>query len=256
MGTGTARRLRALDGARLTLDRSDMLDGAEPGPVRLVVPTFLIEHDDGLVLMDTGLAPEAAQDAEQAYGEIGERVEFSPGQRVDAQLAALGVATTDVTHVVVSHVHFDHTGGLRLFPRARFLLGGGDRDAVVAPEADDIARPEDLDPVRDADWTFVVGDHDVFGDGAVTMLAMPGHTPGNTSLLVRLPRRTILLTGDTAHLRGALTTRAPMSADTDRALAAASLDRLVALAETHDAELWVTHDPDDWARFGGAGEIR
>ncbi len=255
MGTGTARRLWALDGARLTLDRSDMLDGAEPGPVRLVVPCFLVEHADGLVLMDTGLAPEAAADAVAAYGEIGERVAFTPAQRVDAQLAALGVTPDDVTHVVVSHVHFDHTGGLRLFPRARFLLGAGDRDAVLDPGASDIARPEDLAPTRDADWTFVDGDHDLFGDGAVTMLAMPGHTPGNTSLLVRLPGRTLVLTGDTAHLRGALTTRAPMSADTDRAQARASLDRLVALARTHDAELWVTHDPDDWARYGAPGEV-
>jgi N-acyl homoserine lactone hydrolase len=256
VGTGTARRLWALDGARLTQERSDMLDGAAPGPVRLIVPTFLVEHDDGLVLMDTGLAPDAAQgDAAVVYGEVGEQVEFTPSQRVDAQLAALGFAADDVTHVVVSHVHFDHTGGLRLFRHARFLLGAGDRDAVLDPASSEIARPEDLTPVRDADWTFVEGDLDLFGDGAVTMLVMPGHTPGNTSLLVHLPARSLVLTGDTAHLRGALTTRAPMSADTDRAQAGASLDRLVALAEEHDAELWVTHDPDDWERYGAPGEI-
>jgi N-acyl homoserine lactone hydrolase len=255
MGAGTAGRLWALDGARLTLERSDMLDGAEAGPVRLVVPTFLIEHDDGLVLMDTGFAPDAAQDAVAAYGEIGEQIEFTPAQRVDAQLAALGLAPGDVTHVVVSHVHFDHTGGLFLFPQARFLLGSGDRDAVLEPGASEIARPQDLTTVQDLDWAFVDDDHDLFDDGAVTMLAMPGHTPGNTSLLVRLPHRAIVLTGDTAHLRGALTTRAAMAADTDPEQARASLDRLVALAQTHSAELWVTHDPDDWERFGGAGEV-
>lgn len=54
MGTGTARRLWALDGARLTMERGDMLDGAAPGPVRLVVPSFLIEPDNGLVLMAPG----------------------------------------------------------------------------------------------------------------------------------------------------------------------------------------------------------
>lgn len=233
-----------------------MLDGAAPGPVGLVVPTFLVEHDDGLVLMDTGLAPEAAQDHTAAvYGEVGEQVEFTPTQRVDAQLASLGFTPGDVTHVVVPHVHFDHTGGLRLFCHARFLLGTGDRDAVLDPASSDIARPEDLAPVRDADWTFVEGDHDLFGDGTVTMLAMPGHTPGNTSLLVHLPGRSVVLTGHTAHLRGALATRAPMSADTDRAQAGASLDRLVALAQEHHAELWVTHDPDDWERSGAPGEI-
>jgi N-acyl homoserine lactone hydrolase len=72
--TGTARRLWALDGARLTLDRADMLDGAAPGPVELVVPSFLVEHDEGLVLLDTGLAPEAADDPAGTYGaELGAR---------------------------------------------------------------------------------------------------------------------------------------------------------------------------------------
>jgi N-acyl homoserine lactone hydrolase len=74
MTTGTARGLRALDGARLTLDRADMLDGAAPGPVELVVPSFLVEHDEGLVLLDTGLAPEAADDPAGTYGaELGAR---------------------------------------------------------------------------------------------------------------------------------------------------------------------------------------
>ena len=66
-----------------------------------------------------------------AYGEIGAQVSFDPAQRVDRQLERAGFAPSDVTHVVVSHVHFDHTGGLRLFPQARFLLGEGDRGALA-----------------------------------------------------------------------------------------------------------------------------
>ena len=116
----TARALWALDGARFTLDRADMLDGEEPGPVDLVVPTFLVEHDEGLLLLDTGFAPED-DDPVAAFGEVGEQIDVDPRRRVDAQLRAHGFATDDVTHVVLSHVHFDHTGGLRLFPRARFL---------------------------------------------------------------------------------------------------------------------------------------
>jgi glyoxylase-like metal-dependent hydrolase (beta-lactamase superfamily II) len=167
--TGTARRLWALDRARLTLDRADMLDGAAPGPVELVVPSFLVEHDEGLVLLDTGLAPEAAADPAGTYGaELGEKVRMAPAQRLDHQLAGVGVDPGDVTHVVLSHVHFDHTGGLRHLPHARFLLGAGDRGAVDGsdPEVAALARGEDLDPVRDADWTFVDGDLDLFGDGA------------------------------------------------------------------------------------------
>lgn len=257
MSTGTARRLWALDGARLTLDRADMLDGAAPGPVELVVPSFLVEHDEGLVLLDTGLAPEAADDPVGTYGELGARVRMTPAQRLDHQLAAVGVHPGAITHVVVSHVHFDHTGGLRHVPQATFLLGAGDRGAVDGADPDIVAlaRAEDLDPVRDADRLVVDGDLDLFGDAAVVMLAMPGHTPGTTSLLVRLPDRSVLLAGDTAHLHEALEHPAPMAADTVRRDALASLQRLVGLAHTHDAVVWVTHDPDDWARFGAPGEI-
>ena len=232
----TARRLWALDGARLTMDRAELLDGATPGPVSLVVPSFLIEHDDGLVLLDTGLAPEAV-DAQAAYGEIGRQIAFAPEKRVDRQLEALGYAPSEITHVVVSHAHFDHTGGLRLFPRARFLLGEGDRGAVDDPEASEVARAEDFAPAREFAWTFVEGDLDLFGDYSVVMLAMPGHTPGNTSLLVRFPGRTLLLTGDTAHLRSAVETPAPMGADTDPVAAVASLHRVRALAEEEHAEV-------------------
>jgi N-acyl homoserine lactone hydrolase len=159
-----------------------------------------------------------------------------PAQRLDHQLAGVGVDPGDVTHVVLSHVHFDHTGGLRHLPHARFLLGAGDRGAVdgADPDVAALARSEDLDPVRDADWTFVDGDLDLFDDGALVVLAMPGHTPGNTSLLVRLPAGTLLLSGDTAHLHEALRRPAPMAADTVRRDALASLQRLIGIAGTHE----------------------
>ena len=111
--------------------------------------------------------------------------------------------------------------------------------------------PEDLPPALDADWQFVHGHHDLFGDGSLVILSMPGHTPGNQSLLVRLPGRTVLLTGDTAHLHSALDHPAPMSADTDPAAAVTSQHRLSALAEQTDAQIWVAHDPHDWPASAG-----
>ena len=59
----------------------------------------------------------------------------------------------------------------------------------------------------------------------------------------------------TTHLRAADGNHRPMSADTDRDAAADSLRRLDALATDLNAEVWVGHDPEDWARFGGPGRI-
>lgn len=249
-------RLWALDGARLTMDRAELVEGLDPGPVTLVVPSFLVAHDEQLVLIDTGLAPDAARGPVAAYGaRLGERITFDGAARVDARLAELGFVPEHVGRVVLTHGHFDHTGGLRLFSHAEFLAGAGEREPLLGPDEHGITRDADVAPVRTADWRFVDGDHDVFGDGTLVLLALPGHTPGNLGVLVRLPGRTILLAGDTTHLRSALHDPAPMPTDTDRATALASLHRMIDLARAHGAELWVTHDPDDWADFGAPGEI-
>src|SRR5699024_9064934 len=123
-----AQRMWALDGARLTMGRDHLVVGGPSSMVTIPVPTFLIEHQRGLVLVDTGLMPEAAGDPYPVYGELVDQVgiEFEPHQRVDRQIEALGFEVADVDHVIVSHTHFDHTGGLRLFPHAQLYIGVGD----------------------------------------------------------------------------------------------------------------------------------
>src|SRR5262249_49023350 len=106
--TGRAKRLWALDGPTLTHDRSHLVVG-ETGIITFPVPCFLIEHARGLVLFDTGLVPEAAVDARKIYGEMAEAcgIAFRPEQAVDRQIEALGFRTGDVTHVLMSHAHWD-----------------------------------------------------------------------------------------------------------------------------------------------------
>ena len=253
----TAHRLWALDGAHLTMDRTELVDGAEPGPVTFPAPSFLVEHDGGLVLFDTGVTPVAAPDPGKAFGEAGPQITYDVSQRVDRQLEQLGVATSDVTHVVLSHAHFDHTGGLGLFAQARFLVGRGELPTAFwpGPGLGGAYRHADLDPTRRFDWTYLDAELDLFDDGGLVVLPMPGHTPGNLALLVRLPQRTILLTGDTAHLREALERLAPMEADADQEAAVRSLEAINRIAAENDAEVWVGHDPDDWQRFGAPGLI-
>jgi len=248
-----ARKLYALEGATATLDAGTLVMGAE-GTVTFPIPTFLIEHPRGLVLFDTGIATDAADDPRAVFGELADAVDltFTPEQRVDRQVQALGYRTEDVTDVLVSHSHFDHTGGLHLFPEANFHIGRGDLDYAhfPKPEAAHLFRVADLEPTRDYAWNEVTGDFDLFGDGTVVLLRMPGHTPGNGSLLVRLPSRNVLLTGDTVHLRSALTDELPMPTDHDTDQAVRSVRRLKQISETLDAMTWIAHDPEDWAEFG------
>lgn len=247
---GTALRMWALDGARLTLDSGILVVG-ESGTVTIPVPTFLIEHPRGLVLVDTGLAPAAADDAHAVYGQLADDagIEFHPDQRVDAQIEKLGFKVSDVGHVICSHAHFDHTGGLSLFPHAQLYIGAPDLPYAYWPYPAGAVffHTADLEATRSFRWNPLTGDHDLFGDGSVVVLRMPGHTPGNSSVLVRLANHTFLLTADTVHLRSALTGDLPMPSDYNTQQSVDSIRRLRQISLASDATVWIAHDPQDWA---------
>lgn len=86
----------------------------------------------------------------------------------------------------------------------------------------------------------------MFGDGSVVILATPGHTPGSTALLVRLPKTgPVLLSGDVVHLEAQWPLSAVPTWNTQRADSLASMNRLQKLASNLDATIIVQHDPAD-----------
>jgi glyoxylase-like metal-dependent hydrolase (beta-lactamase superfamily II) len=255
----TAKALWALDGARLYISASEMMPGA-PGTLEMPVPSFLIEHERGLVLVDTGLSPCAVDDEDAIYGWLRPLAvpKMTAGQAVDAQLAVLGRTVDDITHVIVSHSHFDHTGGLYLFPKAIHVINDAEWAHVHRPLEghERTIRQADFASVPADSWLRVSGDFDLFDDGAIVMLFLPGHTPGNTGVVVRLPTRTILLTMDTVHVRAAYDSETPLQYDVDPGQARDSIRRLKTIAATTNAEIWIGHDRDDWVRFDAPGQYR
>ena len=127
MSLGFARKMWALDCPTLTVDATTLMYGLS-GMITIPMPSFLIEHPKGLVLFDTGIAPEAITDPVGVYGQEladGLGIGGTPDQAVDKQIEALGYKTSDVTHVIASHFHFDHAGGTHLFPEAKHYHGAG-----------------------------------------------------------------------------------------------------------------------------------
>lgn len=257
----TARRAWALDGATLTFDASLLVLTAPPGRIPIPAPSFLIEHERGLVLFDTGMSPDASTDPERVFGPLYPQTgltSYTPDQRVDRQIETMGFRIEDITHVVLSHAHYDHSGGLYLFPRAQFFAGAAELPNAFWPHNPIYCRHfrlADLEPTRGFGWHPLTGDHDVFADGSVQILATPGHTPGHLSLLVRLPEGTLILTGDATHLRLGYEVIIHSGFDYSGSEATRSLQKLKRLADAEDATVWVNHDPEDWARFG-PGPIR
>lgn len=189
------------------------------------IHAFLLEHRDGLVLFDTGLDPAIAEDPGYISQAVGRvllkrifRLHIRPEDRLGARLRALGFDPADVRKVVVSHLHFDHIGGIGDVPQAELLVSQGewDRLSLPRPEHDWILREHVA--LRDAKWCQVHfapsddpllggfdGAYDVMGDGSMVLLPTPGHTPGSLSMLVRaegLPP--LLFVGDLTYQLDAL----------------------------------------------------
>jgi glyoxylase-like metal-dependent hydrolase (beta-lactamase superfamily II) len=216
------------------LRRDDDLDRQ----VRVPVPVYVIETAEERILVDTGLHPAAADDPARHYGRpdaIGPfqlEIEESVGERVD-------LAT--ITKVVLTHLHFDHAGGLRLLPSSVPIVVQR-REWDAGHDAAAVARnfylPVDYGSVEEQ-IVLVDGDHDLLGDGSIELLVTPGHTPGHQS--VRVGER-LVLGGDVVHFASAFDDhRFPVFAD-DFAAQASSADRLRALRDA-GATVLPGHDP-------------
>lgn len=255
----TAKRMWILDSPVLGIPAANLVNGAT-GMVDIPVPSYLIECERGLVLFDTGIAPAASDDPESVFGAALEHMtlEYPAERKIQNQIENLGFSLDDVTHVVTSHSHFDHCGGLFLFPRAKHYIGAGEIRWAYWPDPPGVEHFDGhmFDTLRDADWTYIPkgANHSLFGDGSVTILSTPGHTPGELSMSVRLPSQNFILTGDTVHMRESLTDLLPGPVDYNSREAIESIMLLKRLAESEQARLLISHDPEDWAEFPHAPE--
>jgi len=207
---------------------------------------YLVRHDDEYLLWDTGLpgglaGQPATTDPAAAFVPVLNRT-------IASQLTDLGLAPGAITRVGISHGHFDHTGQAADFPGATLLIGAAD-DAAFRGDT----LPFGFDPGSLAPWLTgdspldpVTGDRDIWGDGTATILAMPGHTDGETALLVNLADTgPVLLSGDVAHFHGQLEGNVVPSFNADRAESLASMARLREVAANLGATLVIQHEPAD-----------
>lgn len=152
-------------------------------PLRLPVPAYLIETASERILVDTGLHPDAVTDPDSRYGEGNPLAYFGLEQEIGlTEQVDLGT----ITRVVLTHLHFDHAGGLSLIPESVPVViqraeweAGQDRAGVER----NFFQPRDYADVP-PNLTLLDGDADLLGDGSIELLSTPGHTAGHQSVRV------------------------------------------------------------------------
>lgn len=222
------------------------LGGAYAGQTRSLVDTcYLVRHPKGDLVWDAGL-PDAINAAPDGVTEGVFKITVP--KTLESQLAEIGVAPADVEFFSASHSHFDHVGNANLFAGATFIVQKAERAFMFRDEARANAQEFALYNALEAAKTREIdGDYDVFGDGSVRIVSLPGHTPGHSALLVKLQNAgPVLLTGDLYHFTEARAKRTVPTWNTDPEETRRSMDTFEALADETGARVVIQHELADF----------
>jgi glyoxylase-like metal-dependent hydrolase (beta-lactamase superfamily II) len=246
---GVAQRLFRLDcGHSVANDESVWTPGENVGrSIEFSSTCWLIKHGSDWLLWDTGV-PETALNDPRGWSTLPKLIVYHLDKSLTDQLAEIGLKPDDVTRVAISHTHGDHIGNMGLFPNSTVLMqqaeyswihsANGPNDNVnqlMALARKLLGTPKKLQ--------LIDGDTDVFGDGSVTLVSTPGHTPGHQSLLVHLKNSGfIILSGDVVHLEGNFEKNIVPSLNTNKAQSIASMEKIRQMIATYNAALFINHD--------------
>jgi N-acyl homoserine lactone hydrolase len=236
--------------------------------ISLPLLAYVIHHPArGPIAVDTGLHPDAARSVREDYGAVNGVVfgSLRAGPETYAeQLHSVGVDPEDVRLALMTHLHADHTSGMRLLPNAEFACSRREwaaatsRLAAVGGYAP--RHLPDESRVRLIDWSDGVGHGpfartiDLLGDDSVLLIATPGHSPGHMSVLVRVAGRgEVLIVGDAVYTLESLREQIPPFRTDDEKRYLDSVRQLRAYAAANPGSpLIPTHDSQAWREYAAA----
>jgi N-acyl homoserine lactone hydrolase len=191
----------------------------EPGTLRdglgvgkLAMTVAVVERTDGsIVLVDSGYSEKVCANPIGALGwfrslsALG--LDCTAEDSIVRQLETLGYDTRKVTHVIATHMHLDHIGGVEDFPNAELVTSRDEFGAFLAFPRNPGYRAEDLvasgririvDLKEEGRFGFPAS-LDLFGDGEVVLLDARGHTAGSTAVAIDDGDRPYIHIGDAAY---------------------------------------------------------
>lgn len=259
-----------------------LMDGRAPSIWQrgcLCCHCLLLETDAGLTLVDTGYGLQDVRHPERRLSSLFLWL-MSPDLREEmtaaGQIERLGFSCNEVRHIVLTHLDFDHAGGLDDFPKASIHLLRRERDTASAQRTwldRQRYRPQQwssrgrwrvYDGTQGDDWhgfNCVRGLHGLPDD--VLLVPLAGHTLGHAGVAVRAESGWVLMAGDAYFHHREMDAESPWCTpglrmyqtlmEKDRASRLSNQARLRALAARHAAEIQVlsAHDPVEFERAAG-----
>jgi glyoxylase-like metal-dependent hydrolase (beta-lactamase superfamily II) len=253
-----------------------LFDGFSKGlTAKLVCHCLLIETDQGLVLVDTGFG---LQDVQSPYARLNpffvhfNNIQFDPSYTAIIQIEKLGYSAHDVRHIILTHLDFDHAGGLEDFPEATVHVMQSEKEAAQARQgfvASGRYRPKQWDQVKH--WKFYATQGEPwFGFESVRDLAglpsdillvpLAGHTKGHAGVAINTSQGWLLNAGDAYFYRHEMDFSNPQCTpglkayqwmmETDRQARLDNQERLRALSYQHsEVQLFCSHDAVEFQSF-------
>jgi N-acyl homoserine lactone hydrolase len=192
--------------------------------------------------------PESTHNDPRGWSTLPTLIVYHLDKTLTDQLAEIGLKPRDIAHVAISHTHGDHIGNVGLFPGSTILMQRAEYSWINSPNGPNdnvnqlmalarklLGTPKNLQ--------LIDGDTDVFGDGSVTLVSTPGHTPGHQSLLVHLKNSGfIILSGDVVHSEENFEKKIVPSLNTNKAESIASMEKIRQMIAMYKAKLFINHD--------------
>jgi glyoxylase-like metal-dependent hydrolase (beta-lactamase superfamily II) len=251
----------------------------------IVCHCLLIETDAGLVLVDTGFG---SRDIDHPGRRLARffrtlnNIQLRSRETAVAQVRAMGFDPRDVRHIVVSHLDFDHAGGIEDFPNATVHLTAREKEVADAGEGGVFVgtrryRPRQWDEATDWRLYAIGGGEPWFGFDAVRRLEglppeillvpLAGHTWGHSGIAIDTCSGWLLHAADAYFFRGEIGSvrrRCPLGMrgyqrmmEVDREARLTNQARLRALSLQHaeQVKIFCAHDPVEFAAFAGQSEV-
>ena len=211
----------------------------------VAAPCYVVDHPKGQLLWDAGLPSELA--AVEGWVMRPDGLSSSLSETLASQMErmSLGFDMGSLEYVAFSHIHWDHVGASNDVTSGTWLVQQGDYDAAHAEGNLNVpaVQPELLVGIKERPTQVLNGDHDVFGDGTVQLIAADGHTPGHQVLFVDLAETgPVVLSGDLYHFQFSRANRVVPLFNVDAERTLQSMDKVEALVAMTGADFWLQHD--------------